>query len=416
MSASGVVFDTARKLSRIGTGAGRAFSEGYKAATGSLDEPGVDVSPHPFGPGAVVETTSGIARVVANMIGARRDQANAREARLLKQRQAAKDELSIQDLTQKVAAGRTAPRTIAGQQFNLTDEQAATLHERESGRGNTTASGASTNPPGVPKTYMPFNREQADQIGVAGAIDDPKDPETVWVDPRSSAQSGAFARSQTVDQRVKDARKANDQRIRDLQKQRLEAQSKVAELKALDDQFETQAKGEGEVNRRHMQSVIDQNLQWVTRVWGADEKGKRLPHDKFLQKRTAAAAALGLSPVLEDGEPVKIQNESGDEMVKYDTSPKTLAALTDKAYARGYARASDAVKAKRAAIRAQLQQKAGLVDLTDRELQALRPGFQTGEGDILDQPADEPEDAKSGYKDPADAVKSWDNEDDENDD
>jgi len=394
----------------------KAFQEGFSAATKSLDEPGADVSPHPFGPGSVVETSSGIARVVASMIGARRDAANARQARLEKDLERQKDELTIKKLTQDVVGGQRRTRTVAGQQFDLTDIEGATLAEREAGRRTTAgASGERATPDGVPKNYIPFPRLKAAELDIKGAFQDPDDPDAVWVHPTASGQHAATARSDRTDSRLREQAETREARIRELRDQTLKARSRVSELRALDSQFETQAKNEGDANRKATQAIIDENLQWITRTHGVDAKGKPMPHEEFLKRRVAAAKALGLAPKMDNGDVVELTNEFGKSMYDYDASPAALKALSDKAYQRGYARVSEAVKQKRLAIQAQLQQAAGLLELSERELSQLQSGFQTEQGRMIDAGAGEVDiDAPaSEYGDPAEALKAWDDEDED---
>lgn len=370
------VYDaTGRKIASVGN----AARAGYAAATGGLDQYGPDIPVHPFGQTEIIDRGSGIARVVAEMISARRGIANAREARQREETRKERDALTLEYLKNRVAA------TTPG------------------------AKGAATD-----KTRMPIGADRAAKYGITSFVPDPDDPTKGTADIHEATMGRVDTASAMVDKRVRDRAKEVDERINGLADKRLAARSKASEYRLALSGLDKEASLEGEKRATDIQRKADFELAILNNTRGMDAKGKLLSDEAFRARHQQAASFLGLSPKWDKdlNEPVK---DSKTGLYQYDVKPATIEMLVKRARQRGIKDIQKMQGMKRAGIQAMIDKYIGL----DKTLGGMQQGLHTGEGQNddwnIDAPAVDDPNAPPGeplYDDPAKILKDIDDEED----
>lgn len=282
--------EAARKVASGAVSAGEALvdnpvtdyvSQAYKQATAGLDKPGPDFSPQPFSAGEIPDTTSGIARVLTNMMAARRDVANYKAAQATKEAQKAKQDLELQRLTQQVAAGKTTPYEIDGKSYDLNPAQAATIAARRAGKSGSGGAGE-IGGKNVPITVEHLGRILPKGSKSASFVVDPNDATRGVINEKELA---SLEHEQTFT-----ATEQNRETTASLVQRRLDLTTAQAginrELKTLDDE-ETAA---SESAKAAAQAQVQKDLA----ILNADHmEGKTSV--QFEQERTKIARKYGLS-------------------------------------------------------------------------------------------------------------------------
>ena len=363
---------TGRQIARVGS----AARAGFAAATGGLDQYGPEIAAHPFAANEIPDRTSGIARIVSKMIGARRDIANAKEAR---ERKAVRDEydrLRLDHMRQVVTG--TVPKA-----------------------------------PGADKSRQPISSDLAGLYDLTSFIPDPNDPNKGTADSKEIATAASEFRSGRSNARMVDRAKEVDKRMLDLAARRVAARSKVAEQEAALRDLDTRAKIEGETAANIVRSRIAKELPWLTMTRGLSAGGKEMDQAAFWARRKQAAEYLGASWKTKDGEPVYLDTEN--TLHAFDVpNQERLNLLIEKERQAAINKFQSSNQDRRMAITMMRDKYLHL----DAVLASMRPGGQTGEGNIEDwnanpdnTPALAPEQPQ--YQDPMEQLKEWDKEDEE---
>lgn len=375
--ATSIYDSTGRQIARVGS----AARAGFNAATAGLDQYGPEVNVHPFAANEIPDRASGIARIVSEMIGSRRAIANARELRQRRETHDEYDRLQLAHL-QQVVTGTVPKASHTG-----------------------------------PATDQPISADLAKKYKLTSFVPDPNDPTGGTANIHEINTASIASRAQEVGDRVTKRGEAVDERIRELANQRLQARSKVAEQDAALRDLDMRAKIEGDTAANITRSKIEKELPWLTMQAGRTPAGQPMDQAAFWARRKQAAEFLGAGWKTKDGEPVYL--DSDNTLHAFDVPNRDrLNMMIEESRASAASKFQTTNMARRTAIQLMRDKYLHM----DTVLAGMKPGGQTGEGNIdqwnadpLNTPAPPPETPEQPqYEDPMGQLKKWDEEDDGN--